>query len=284
MKYSHIYSFNCIFINIFITAQIGINTALPQAAFHIDGLSDNNLTELPTSLQQQNDFVITSDGNIGIGTIQPRGKLEINSISSTFIPPRLTTLQRDSILTGSRPTGSMIYNTSLNSLQINTGTDLLPNWTTLQTVNETLNTTITFTKTDGEQIIPLTNSIITFDTTPIFNSTPTGYVHMQNNGHIILTKGKTYRLEVNMGRLESSDIRSTWCYIRNMNETSITSVSISPTTQTSNWNSSNTLYTFINRDNSTTDAVVYISCQKTNSGTSIVNKGIAPILSITIMN
>lgn len=63
-----------------INAQIGINTAEPKGILHLDGKIDNS--SVITSEQSLNDFVISTDGNIGIGTISPQNKLEINSGSS----------------------------------------------------------------------------------------------------------------------------------------------------------------------------------------------------------
>lgn len=63
-------------------AQVGVNTANPQAMFHVDGGKDNPLTGAPSTTQQQNDVVITSAGNVGIGTTTPSRKLEIVSPTS----------------------------------------------------------------------------------------------------------------------------------------------------------------------------------------------------------
>lgn len=62
-----------------IIAQVGINTANPQATLHVDGAKDNNILGAPTTNQQMNDFVITSSGNLGVGTIMPSQKLEIQT-------------------------------------------------------------------------------------------------------------------------------------------------------------------------------------------------------------
>ena len=54
-------------------SQVGINTENPQAIFHIDGKSStqttNPTTGAPTAAQQVDDFVVTSDGNVGVGII-----------------------------------------------------------------------------------------------------------------------------------------------------------------------------------------------------------------------
>lgn len=70
------------FFGIFTSAQVGINTANPQGVFHIDGAKDNPLTGAPSAVQQLNDVVVTSTGNVGIGTTTPTRKLEIVSSTS----------------------------------------------------------------------------------------------------------------------------------------------------------------------------------------------------------
>lgn len=63
-------------------SQVGINTINPQATFHIDGKSStqttNPTTGAPTAEQQIDDVVITNQGRVGIGTIAPSEKLEVN--------------------------------------------------------------------------------------------------------------------------------------------------------------------------------------------------------------
>lgn len=51
-------------------AQVGINTDSPQGVFHVH-----------TNSSTTNDLVVTSDGNIGIGTLNPSAKLHIKSDS-----------------------------------------------------------------------------------------------------------------------------------------------------------------------------------------------------------
>ncbi len=60
--------------------------------------------------------------NIGVGTVTPNAsaKLEVNSTVQGFLPPRMTTLQRDAIL--SPAAGLTIYNTTVNCLQWWNGT------------------------------------------------------------------------------------------------------------------------------------------------------------------
>jgi len=62
-------------------AQIGINTKDVKGAFHVDGKIDNFST--PTNEQANNDFVVTTNGNIGVGTITPVTKLDLRSTSNS---------------------------------------------------------------------------------------------------------------------------------------------------------------------------------------------------------
>ncbi|REC59476.1 hypothetical protein DRF65_25685 [Chryseobacterium pennae] len=73
--------------------QIGINTANPQGSFHVDGGKDNPALEVPTSVQQKNDFIITSSGNVGIGNSAPQRKLDIDANGSSL---RITNLSSQS--------------------------------------------------------------------------------------------------------------------------------------------------------------------------------------------
>jgi len=57
--------------------QVGIGTENPSGIFHIDGSQDNPATGTPNASQQNNDFIVTPEGNTGIGTTTPTRKLEI---------------------------------------------------------------------------------------------------------------------------------------------------------------------------------------------------------------
>lgn len=65
---------------------------------------------------------------VGVGTITPDASsmLDVSSNSKGLLMPRLSTEQRDAIV--SPATGLMIYNITLNDGQINVGTALVPNW------------------------------------------------------------------------------------------------------------------------------------------------------------
>ena len=57
-------------------------------------------------------------GRIGIGTNSPNSNaaLEISSTNQGFLPPRLTTAQRDAIPAATKPAGLMVYNTTTNCM------------------------------------------------------------------------------------------------------------------------------------------------------------------------
>ncbi|MBB6370381.1 hypothetical protein [Chryseobacterium shigense] len=65
---------------------------------------------------------------VGINTSNPQGALDVVSNTGSFIPPRMTTEQRDVLLLP--PAGSIIFNTTTNGLEFNYGTPSSPTWKT----------------------------------------------------------------------------------------------------------------------------------------------------------
>jgi uncharacterized protein (TIGR02145 family) len=67
-------------------------------------------------------FSIVTFAQVGIGTTTPDGsaKLDVSSTTKGFLPPRLTTTERNQI--NSPAAGLMIYNTTLSAIQFYTGT------------------------------------------------------------------------------------------------------------------------------------------------------------------
>lgn len=63
-------------------AQVGVNTQNPQGPFHVDGAKDNAATGVPSAAEQMNDVIITSTGGVGVGTLSPVSKLEVNGAST----------------------------------------------------------------------------------------------------------------------------------------------------------------------------------------------------------
>ncbi|WP_353123517.1 hypothetical protein [Dysgonomonas capnocytophagoides] len=59
-------------VGILLHAQVGINTQNPQGILHIDSKGDTSL-----STNTDDDIIVDSNGNMGIGTIAPQAKLDI---------------------------------------------------------------------------------------------------------------------------------------------------------------------------------------------------------------
>lgn len=72
-----------IFSIVFVHAQVGINTENPRGLLHIDAassLATTNPTDgTVTVVQALDDVIIDSRGNVGIGTVNPTQKLEIQT-------------------------------------------------------------------------------------------------------------------------------------------------------------------------------------------------------------
>ena len=71
-----------LFCAVFLNAQIGIGTKNPQTTFHIDANKDNPTSGTPTSNLQKDDVVVTNDGKLGIGTINPAVRLDVRSANN----------------------------------------------------------------------------------------------------------------------------------------------------------------------------------------------------------
>jgi hypothetical protein len=101
-------------------AQVGINLGNPQTIFHIDAGSNNSTTGLPTSTQQLDDFVITTDNNgsvnVGIGIIPSNNsntQLQLAATNKALLLNRVSLASMKDLLTVPNPTAGMfVYNTS----------------------------------------------------------------------------------------------------------------------------------------------------------------------------
>jgi hypothetical protein len=72
---------------------------------------------------------------VGLGTINPDGSaaLDITSTTQGLLPPRMTTDERDLITSAAK--GLIVFNTTLNTLQINEGDAATANWVSLSSAD-----------------------------------------------------------------------------------------------------------------------------------------------------
>lgn len=112
----------------FIHSQVGINTTNPQGIFHVDGAKDNAAAGTSTTAQQANDFVITSNGSVGVGTDFPASSaiLDINTdglipgSKKGFLGPKAAlSSQTDQVTIPSPATGLLVYNQGTGGLTYN---------------------------------------------------------------------------------------------------------------------------------------------------------------------
>jgi hypothetical protein len=82
----------------------------------IDGITAADAPD-PSIANQEGDLWVA--GDIGIGTTNPSGPLEIDSTTGGFIPPRMTGTQRDNMATPVE--GMVIYNDTADRLEVYTG-------------------------------------------------------------------------------------------------------------------------------------------------------------------
>ena len=93
------------------TSDIGV-----ERHWNIDQYQDAISTRLRFFTEDNSDdtnpaerVTILENGNVGIGTTGPAAILDVSSTTSGFVPPRMTTAQRNAI--SAPPAGSMLYNT-----------------------------------------------------------------------------------------------------------------------------------------------------------------------------
>lgn len=63
-----------------------------------------------------NTVTLYNNGNLGIGTSTPAAILDVTSTTSAFLPPRMTSVQRDAIATPVN--GMILYNSTTDKLQV----------------------------------------------------------------------------------------------------------------------------------------------------------------------
>lgn len=98
-----------------------VNDAIAWS-FGATGVGDNfilaNAFDLATNIR----MAVTPEGNFGFGTNTPNPSalLDLTSTTKAFLPPRMTTVQRDAI--ASPVAGMVVFNTITNVLEFHNGT------------------------------------------------------------------------------------------------------------------------------------------------------------------
>lgn len=91
----------------------------------------------------------------GVGQAQLAGLLRV---AAGLLPGVFTTTQRDAIVSGKRPTGLVIFNSTTNRLEVNAGTDPSPSWLPVGAQAPSLATSLPGSPTDGQELY-LTDSL-----------------------------------------------------------------------------------------------------------------------------
>jgi uncharacterized protein (TIGR02145 family) len=137
-------------------------------------------------------FSIATFSQVGIGTTTPDGsaKLDVSSTTKGFLPPRLTTTQRNEI--NSPAIGLMIYNTTIGAIQFYTGTSwitanyafsdtsLLNLTTRFSQVNANVNSKMTLSDTSLLNLTTRFSQVMTLSDTSLLNLT-TRFSHVNAN-------------------------------------------------------------------------------------------------------
>lgn len=117
-------------IPILASSQVGINTNNPQGILHVDGANDNPEFNAPTTAQVANDFIVTSNGAVGIGTITPDAssilELNVDGLNSGskkgFLGPRVALKSNTDTITIPKPAnGLLVYNLGTDPNFVYTG-------------------------------------------------------------------------------------------------------------------------------------------------------------------
>jgi len=124
-----------------------------------------------------------SFSQVGIGTTAPNSSaaLDVTSTNKGFLPPRMTTVQRDTI--ANPATGLQIYNTTTNTKDYFNGTA----WISTLATNSALGTPTSATLTNATGL-PLSTGIT--GTLPIANG-GTGLSTIGTNGQVLTSDGTT---------------------------------------------------------------------------------------------
>jgi len=98
-------------------AQVGINNSNPLAKLHVDGGKDNPVTGIPDSAQRSNDVVVTNEGFVGVGVLNPIVKLDLRSDG----PQNAIGLGATTMSAGAAGAGAVRYEPTLSKIQVSDG-------------------------------------------------------------------------------------------------------------------------------------------------------------------
>lgn len=130
-------------------------------------------------------FSIATFAQVGIGTTTPDGsaKLDVSSTTKGFLPPRLTTTERNEI--NSPAVGLMIYNTTIGAIQFYTGTSwITANYASSDTSSLSNRIDAKLSKTDTASLSDRINAKL--------NSTVFPYFPGIDKGHIMYWNGSSW--------------------------------------------------------------------------------------------
>ncbi len=135
-------------------------------------------------------------GNVGIGTATPNASalLDLTSTTKAFLPPRMTTAQRNAI--SPVTAGLVIYNTTINQLETYTGSG----WSALYSGNAFHYAQYRANAIQNGFTADVTK--VNFPT-PVINS---GSIAISSGNTFTLPANKIYRVDVNMGWKDGG-----WC-------------------------------------------------------------------------
>lgn len=159
--------------------NVGIGTTNPQNKLDISGNAVIGATYSGVYAATTNGLLV--EGKVGIGTPNPSATaaLEINSSISGFLPPRMTTVQRNAIV--DPEAGLTIYNIDLNCLEFYSGTANgwycpCPGYGTLSCVNVVVNGTYNVgVALTSSNTVTLNVTVNTPGTFTLFSNNVTGF-------------------------------------------------------------------------------------------------------------